>query len=226
MRPVNGQEGRMGERKVLESGKEGAPSKEGGAGRTWQQMLKFFSAHKYRLLWLFLRDKCVLDLVLSRWAKYILSTGSEVIVWCVLSCGNLTEFKRMCGGGRHRDHHGIGMCMPGVVTIHQGNYEWTTGWSPRSEEAWERKHRAVCAGEKAWSGISGNWSWSRLFIFTTSLLPLGKDGRLLCKPGSSETFLWFFFLINSSPSLSLETPVLSSNKQYKRIYTTYFHILD
>jgi len=25
--------------------------------------------------------------------------GSEVIVWCVLSCGNLIEFKRVCGGG-------------------------------------------------------------------------------------------------------------------------------
>jgi len=32
--------------------------------------------------------------VLSRWANYILSIGSEVIVWCVLSCSDLIEFKR------------------------------------------------------------------------------------------------------------------------------------
>jgi len=45
-------------------------------------------------------------------ANYILSIGSEVIVWCVLSWGNLIEFKRMCGGGKHQASHGIGMCMP------------------------------------------------------------------------------------------------------------------
>jgi len=30
--------------------------------------------------------------------NYILSIGSEVIVWCVLSCGDLIEFNRVCGG--------------------------------------------------------------------------------------------------------------------------------
>jgi len=33
--------------------------------------------------------------------NYILSIGSEVIVLCVLSCGDLVEFKRVCGGWTH-----------------------------------------------------------------------------------------------------------------------------
>jgi len=46
--------------------------------------------------------------VLSRWTNYILSIGSEVIVWCVLSCGNLIEFKRMCDSRMHQACHRIG----------------------------------------------------------------------------------------------------------------------
>jgi len=45
----------------------------GGAGRTWKEMLRFFYAHRYRLLWIFLRDVCVQDFVLSRWANHIFS---------------------------------------------------------------------------------------------------------------------------------------------------------
>lgn len=65
--------------------------------------------------------------MLSRWANYILSVGSEVIVWCVLSCGDLIEFKRQCSGGMHQACYRIGMCMPGMVTICQGNYEGEQG---------------------------------------------------------------------------------------------------
>lgn len=72
---------------------------------------------------MFLRDGCVQDFVLSGWANDILSIGSEVIVWCVLSCVDLVEFKRRCGGGTHQARHGIGMCEPGMVTTCQGNCE-------------------------------------------------------------------------------------------------------
>jgi len=66
---------------------------------------------------MFLREGCVEDFVPSRWANYVLSIGSQVIVWCVLSHGDLIEFKRRCDGGTHQARHGICMCMPGMVTV-------------------------------------------------------------------------------------------------------------
>jgi len=48
MRPVIGREGRMDRRKVLERGERTRARR--GAGRTWRQMVRFFSMHRYRLL--------------------------------------------------------------------------------------------------------------------------------------------------------------------------------
>jgi len=42
-------------------------------------------------------------------------------VLCVFSCGDLIEFKRVCGG-RTLGCHGIGMCMSGMVATCLGNW--------------------------------------------------------------------------------------------------------
>jgi len=108
--------------------RRGRSQSEGEAAeRTWGQTLRFSSVHSYRLLWLFLRDGCVQDCVLSRWANYILSIGSEDIVWCVLSCDDLIEFKRTHGGRMHLAGHRIRMCMPGMVETWQESCEWDQG---------------------------------------------------------------------------------------------------
>lgn len=50
--------------------------------------------------------------------NYILSTGSEVVVLCVLSCGDLIEFKWWLDT---LGLHGIGMCMSGMATTCLGD---------------------------------------------------------------------------------------------------------
>lgn len=123
MRPVIGWEGREAGTEVWEERQkqERRAGARREAGRTWQQMLRFFSGHRYRLLWLFLKEEYVQDFVLSRWANYILAIRSETIVWCVLSCGNLIEFKKACASRTHWAYCGIRMYMPGMVNTHQVN---------------------------------------------------------------------------------------------------------
>jgi len=61
--------------------KEGEDKRGTGRERSGENIaLRFFSAQSYKLLGLFLRDGCVQDFALSRWANYILSIGSEDIV--------------------------------------------------------------------------------------------------------------------------------------------------
>jgi len=90
--------------------------------------------------------------VLSGWANYILSIGSEVIAWCVLSCGYLIEFKRRCGGQMQQAHHGVGMCMPGVVATCQGNCGESKAVSQGATLEWLTDARVRGSqGEKVWS---------------------------------------------------------------------------
>jgi len=49
---------------------------------------------------MFLRDGCVQGFVCLGGQLYLIS-WIRVIVLCVLSCGDLIEFKRVCGGWRH-----------------------------------------------------------------------------------------------------------------------------
>jgi len=113
MRKKDGQEKSFNEERRPEQGE--------GAGRTWRQKLRFFSAHKYRLLGLVLRDGYVQDFVLSTWTNYILSIRSEDIVWCVLSRGDLIELKRVYSGGKHQASHRIGMYISGMAVICLGS---------------------------------------------------------------------------------------------------------
>jgi len=64
--------------------------------RTWRRMLRFLSAHLQVVMNIFKRWMCTgLCLV----GNYILSIGSEVIVLCVLSCGNLSLKECVVTGG-------------------------------------------------------------------------------------------------------------------------------
>lgn len=99
IRPVIEQEGRTDRRNSFE--RQRRPEQGSGSWEIMAADVKIPLCTHYRLLWLFLRDGCVQDFALSIWEKYILSIGSEDIVWCVLSCGDLIEFKRVYSGQMH-----------------------------------------------------------------------------------------------------------------------------
>jgi len=99
MRPVIGQEGRMGRRKVLE--KKGGQREEKQQREHGSRCQDSF-LHILQVVMTILKGWVCTGFCISRWSNYILPIGSEDIVWCVLSCGDLIEFKRVYGGWVHQ----------------------------------------------------------------------------------------------------------------------------
>jgi len=62
--------------------REAEETREGGGGsqENMAANVKIPPCTNYRLKWLFLRDGCVQNFVMSRWADYILSIGCKFIV--------------------------------------------------------------------------------------------------------------------------------------------------
>jgi len=63
---------------------------------------------------------------------YMLSLGSKVIVLCVLSCGDLVEFKRVCGGCRHWAATELGC-------------KFLAWWQPVLGTGWVEREREIVA---------------------------------------------------------------------------------
>jgi len=79
--------------------------------RTWRLTLRFHSVY-LQVVMNVLKGWMCTGLCMSRWA--IISIGSEVIVLCVLSCGELSL--RECVAAGTLGLHGVGMCVSGKIS--------------------------------------------------------------------------------------------------------------